>query len=130
MRTLEALFCTISLRDGGQSVSKAASMPIVVHNSRVGSTGNGNYYCGTPPVCLLSIYLMSLHVTKSPRPSPSVFTCTYCKQSSTGWPGNETNLRLSEEIKPWEVIHSSQTIYFLQVALTARRGLVVMFLFF
>ena len=48
----------------------------------------------------------------------------------TGWPGNETNLRLSGEIKPWEVIHSSQTIYFLQVALTARRGLVVMFLFF
>ena len=26
-----------------------------------------------PPVCLPSVYLMSSHVTKSPRPSPSVF---------------------------------------------------------
>ena len=30
-----------------------------------------------PPVCLSSVYLMSLYVTRSPRPSPSVFA--YCK---------------------------------------------------
>jgi len=34
-------------------------------------------------------YMMSTHVTKSPRPSPSIFA--YCKQSNTGggWPQNE-----------------------------------------
>ena len=34
------------------------------------------------PTCLPSVYLMSLHVTKSSRPSPSVFA--YCKRSNTG----------------------------------------------
>ena len=34
MKNLKALSCTIGLRGGGQSVSKAASLPFVVHNAR------------------------------------------------------------------------------------------------
>ena len=37
---------------------------------------------GLALVCLPSVYLMSLLVTKSPRPSLSVFA--YCKRSKTG----------------------------------------------
>jgi len=50
------------------------------------------YYSWTlPPVYLPSVYLTSPHVTKSPRPSPSVFT--YCKPSKTGG-GNSLGTRL------------------------------------
>jgi len=35
-----------------------------------------------PPVCLLSVYQTSPHMTRSPRPSPSIFA--YCKRSNTG----------------------------------------------
>jgi len=44
---------------------------------------------GTVPHVSPTDYLMSAHVTKSPRPSPSIFA--YCKQSNTGgvWPQNE-----------------------------------------
>jgi len=40
----------------------------------------------------LSIYLMSSHVTKSPRPSP--FVLAYCKRSKTGG-GNSLGMRLT-----------------------------------
>ena len=43
------------------------------------------------PMCLPSVYLTSLHVTKSPRPSPSIFV--YCKQSKTGG-GNDLGTRV------------------------------------
>ena len=75
-------------------LSKAASIPFVVHITRDRSTRNGNYYCrAPPPVCRLSVYLMSsdvTDVTKSPRPSSSEFV--YCKQSNTG--GNGLGARL------------------------------------
>jgi len=91
MRNLEALSNTISLRAGGQSVSKAVSIPSVVHSARDGSTRNGNFYCrAPPPICLPSVYL-TLHITKSPRPSPSIFA--YCKRSNTGG-GNGLGTRL------------------------------------
>ena len=42
--------------------------------------GNRHYYDqAPPPVCLLSVYLTSLHVMNSHRPPLSVFA--YCKQS-------------------------------------------------
>jgi len=55
MKNLEALSYTISLMAGGQGVSKAASIPIVVHNVRDVSTRNSNYYSGAmPPMYPLS----------------------------------------------------------------------------
>jgi len=75
--------CTISLRAGSQSVSEAWSIQFVVHGTRDGLTQNGNYYCqALPPVCLPSICLTYLHMTKSPRSSPSIFV--YYKRSNTG----------------------------------------------
>jgi len=60
MKNLEALSCAISPRAGGQSISKAASIPFIVHEARDGLTRNGNYYFqAPPPVCLLSVYIMS-----------------------------------------------------------------------
>ena len=44
-----------------------------------------------PPVCLPSVYLMSLHVIKISQAFPSVFT--YCKQLKTGG-GNRLGARL------------------------------------
>jgi len=37
MKNLEALSCTISLKAGGQSISKAASIPFLVQKTRDGS---------------------------------------------------------------------------------------------
>ena len=55
---LEALSCTIGPRAGGKSVSKAVSIPSLVHCARDGLTRKGNYYCrAPPPVCLPSVYL-------------------------------------------------------------------------
>jgi len=51
-------FCAIGQTAGGQSLSKAVSIPSVVHSDRDGLTRNGNYYCrAPPPVCLPSVYL-------------------------------------------------------------------------
>ena len=44
-------------------------------------------------MCLPSDYLMSSHMTRSPRPSPSLFA--YCKQSNTGG-GNGLETRLQK----------------------------------
>ena len=56
----------------------------------------------TPPVCLPFVHLTSLHVTRSPRPSPAVFA--YCKRSNTGG-GNGLGTRLDifydHVCKPW-----------------------------
>ena len=68
MRNVEALFCTIGPMAGGQNISKAVSIPSFVRSARDGLTQNGNFYCrAPPPVCLPSVYLMQLHVTRSPR---------------------------------------------------------------
>ena len=86
----EALSSAISLRAEGQKVSKAVSIVFITRNidDKDISTQMGIINVGNPPPP--SVYLMSLHMTKSPRPSPSVFT--YCKRSNTGkreQPGNE-----------------------------------------
>ena len=92
MKSLETLSYTVSLRAGGQSISKAASIPFIVDNSRDVSTQKGNYcYQAMPPVCLPFVYLMPPHVTRSPWSSTSVFA--YCKQSNTGG-GNGLGMRL------------------------------------
>jgi len=45
----------LSPRAGGQSISKAVSVPSVVHSARDGLTQNGIYYCrALLPVCLPS----------------------------------------------------------------------------
>ena len=57
MRNLKALSCAIGPRAGGQSISKAVSIPSVVHSARDDLTPNRNYYCwAPPPVC---VYLLS-----------------------------------------------------------------------
>jgi len=58
MKNLETLSCNTIPRTGGQSIHKATSIPFVICDDRDRSTGNG---------------MMSLHVTKSPRPSPSAY---------------------------------------------------------
>ena len=93
MKKFETLSCTISLRAGDQNVSKAASMPFFVHNTSDVSTQNRSYFWQEPPpMCLPSVYLMSSHVTKSPRRSPSVFA--NCKWSNAR-NGNSLGKRLS-----------------------------------
>ena len=97
MENLKALSCIISPRAEGQSVSLSVSIPFAIHSTRDRSTRNGNYYCPAPfHVCLPSVYLMSPHMTKSPRPSPSVFA--YCKRSNTGG-GNGLGMRLTFEVR-------------------------------
>jgi len=92
MKDLETLSCTVSLRAGGQSISKAASIPFIVDNTRDVSTQKGNYcYQATPPVCLPFVHLTPPHMTKSPRSSTSVFA--YCNQSNTGG-GSGLGMRL------------------------------------
>jgi len=69
MKNLKALFSTISPRAGGQSVSKATSIPFVVRNPKDVLSRNGKYYGGAPPpVYLPSVYLTTSHMTRSPPP--------------------------------------------------------------
>ena len=50
------------------------SIPFVVHNAGGGLTQNRYYNGKAPaPMCLPSVYLTSLHMTRSPRPSPPYF---------------------------------------------------------
>ena len=58
MRNLKALSCAIGPRAGGQSISKAVSIPSVIHSARDDLTPNRNYYCWAPPQCVhhLSIW--------------------------------------------------------------------------
>ena len=51
--------CTIRLKAGCQSIHKADDQYRSVY-----------YGWALPPVCLPSVYLTSLHVTRSPRPPP------------------------------------------------------------
>ena len=65
---------------------------LFMHRPKDGSTWNGTYYCQVPPpVYLSSVYLTWLHVTKSPKPSSSVFV--FCKRSNSGG-GNSLRMRL------------------------------------
>jgi len=61
----------------GKSFHKAVSIILfIIHDARDSAIQNRDYY-GLPPVCPTLP-----HVTKSPRPSPSMFA--NCKQSKTG----------------------------------------------
>ena len=51
---------------------------------------------GTAP-CLSIYHYVTVHVTKSPRPSPSVFA--YCKNWRQKWPGNEAWPQVSSTTK-------------------------------
>ena len=101
---LEALSCTISPRAGGQSISKAVSIPSVVHSARDGSTRKRNYYCRVLPLLFSasqSIFCCyhgsrkgcsSSHlISQIYQTFPSIFA--YCKRSNTGG-GNVLGTRL------------------------------------
>ena len=73
-------------------------------NQCVESSQHVKWYCfnkeelrdllsGTAPMCLPFVYLMSSHMTKSSRPSPSIFA--YPKRSNTGG-GNSLGMRLQD----------------------------------
>ena len=65
-------------------------LPFVVNDTRVRSKWNRNYYCQEPsPVCLPSVHLTSLQMSKSHRPSPSIYA--YCKRYKYRG-GNRLNL--------------------------------------
>ena len=49
-----------------------------------------------PPVCLPSVYLTSLHMTKFPRPSLSVFAYVSNQKLEPEWPGNEAKQSMSK----------------------------------
>ena len=72
----QSLSCNVHPRARGQNVHKATSIPFVVHDARDGSARSRNDYSWALLPC---VYRMSLQVTRSPRPSPSIFA--YCKQS-------------------------------------------------
>jgi len=56
----------------------SCTLAFIIHNIRDFSKRNGNYYGeALLLMCLPSDYLMSSHMTRSPRPSPSVLA--YCK---------------------------------------------------
>ena len=71
--------CNLTHRVGAKSIYKAASMQFVVLNN------GGQVKCvkwellqlDTGPECLTFVYSMSLHVIRSPRPSPSIVA--HCK---------------------------------------------------
>ena len=94
MNNLEALSCSISMRAGGQSVSKAVSILFIVHDARDSLTWKGNYYSQTPPsMCLPSVYLMSSYMTRSLPGLPPLYLHIYCKRSNAGG-GNSLGTRL------------------------------------
>jgi len=77
MNNLEPLCCTIIPRAGGQSVSKAASIPFIVHDAKEDLTQNGNYSVGHCPhvstICLPDVITHD-HISQA---FPTVFV--YCK---------------------------------------------------
>ena len=87
---------------------------------RDGSTQNRNYYGqAPPPMCLPSVHLTSPHVTKSPRPSPSVFA--YCKWSKYWrWerPGSKTTViptQVSIPMSSFKPYLGSNILHFLSI---------------
>ena len=64
MNSIDAALLTLRPPALGLTVQEITSRFLVGHH---------------PPVCLPSVYLMLPHMTRSPRPSPSVFA--YCKRS-------------------------------------------------
>ena len=79
MKNLKALFSAISSSAGGQSVSKAVSIPFVVHNPKDVLAQNRNYYGGTPPH--VSTICLPEDIARD-QITPSMFA--YCKQSNSG----------------------------------------------
>ena len=67
----------------------------IVYNAKNGSIWNENYYGqALVPVRLPPFYLMPLQVTRSPRPSPSIFA--YGKQSITGGLGMKLHTHMEK----------------------------------
>jgi len=93
-KNLEAHSCTISLRAGGQSVSKAASIPFAIHNARDVSTWNGKYYyhAGTAPcvstICLLDASACDQISQAFPHHNCILQAIKYWRWE---WPGNEAS---------------------------------------
>ena len=99
MKGLEALSCMSVTGSEAKNICKAASIQFVVQNPK----GLVDGHC---PLCVYHLStLMSLHVTKSPRPSPSVFVC--CKQSNTRG-GNSLGMRLEFLSSRWLPLVTSE----------------------
>ena len=72
------------------------------HNTRwLVNTKRELLWLGISPVCLPSVCLMSLHMTKSPRPSLSIFT--YWERSNT-WGGNTAK----KDLLFWQLYFSTE----------------------
>ena len=93
MKDLEALVMSVT-GSKAKNVCREELLQFLVHNVRgLVDTKWELLRSGTaPPLCLPSVYLLSLHVTVTgyPRPSPSIFA--HCKQSTTCI-GDENSLR-------------------------------------
>ena len=63
----------------------------------------------TAPVCLLSVYETSLHVTRSPRTSPSTFA--YCKEWREEWHGNGLEMRLGQPLQELNVQYTFRVVF-------------------
>ena len=74
MKNLDVLSCTVRPKAGCQTVCEAD-----LYHSLFITPGTDQLETGIisgwapPPVCLPSVYLMSSHVTRSPRPPPTIF---------------------------------------------------------
>ena len=71
MKNLDVLSCAVRPKAGYQSVRKADDR----YRSLFTMPGKNRRQTGwaPPPMCLPSVYLTSLYVTRSPRPPPTVF---------------------------------------------------------
>jgi len=75
-------------------------------------------------MCLPFVYLMSSHMTKSSRPSPSIFA--YPKQSYTGG-GNSLGMRLqdNEDMHADEQTSSFEDIYTLPLYASPQKWIIL-----
>ena len=78
MKDLEALVMSVT-GSKAKNVCREELLQFLVHNTRgLVDTKRELLWSGTaPPLCQPSVYLLSLHVTGYPRPSPSIFA--HCK---------------------------------------------------
>ena len=87
MKNLNVLCCTVRPIAGYESIRKADDR----YRSLFTTPGTDQCETGILAVghCPPSVYLISLHVTRSPRPSPAVEAMKYWRWE---WPGNEVNI--------------------------------------